>query len=239
MASVLDLVSDAADDIGIPRPTTLVGSSDLPSRTLLAAANRECRELARRYGWQALKRTTSFTTVAAETQTDSNAYPTDLDHIVPDTMWNTTRKLQVMGPWTDAERADAIARGVSGSTPYFQVRAGALLIYPAPTAGQTVTYTYISKYWAGIAGSTTATLAAWTADTNIPYLDEEAIRLGVVWRYKKSRGLEYGEDFNTYERHVAQLMGRDGSRRVLSMGSRTYTRKPSPPIAPDYDWDVS
>jgi hypothetical protein len=37
---------------------------------------------------------------------------------------------------------------------------------------------------------------------------------GVIWRWKAAKGLEYAEDYNKYERLVADQMGRDGGKRA-------------------------
>lgn len=237
--SLLTMAQDAADDIGIPRPTAVIGSTDPTTRIMLAAANREGRNLAKRHPWQALKMETTFLTVADDVQTASGAVPAGFDRLIADTMWNRTQKVKIGGPITEAEYADFVGRGVGAVYPFFRFRGNKLLLTPDPTAGETYAYEYISKYWCGGSASTAPTQSAWAADDDIPYLDEEAMRLGIIWRYKKSRGLEYGQDFNDYEAYIAQLAGRDGARRVLDMGKSNLTRNPRAPVAPDFNWPLS
>ena len=212
--NLLEIVKDATDTIGLPRPSTVIGSVDPQVRKLLAAAQREGRELARRHAWQALKVGTTFTSVAQASQT--SAVPADFDRMVNDTFWNRTQTREVQGPLTEQEYAEVVARGTTYFNQAYLIRGGAILITPTPTAGETMAYTYVTKFWAGTAASTSPTLSGFASDSDIPYLDDEAFTLGVIWRFKTS-GLEYGEDFAAYERLVAQLIGRDGGKRILDM----------------------
>lgn len=234
--SLLTIVQDVADRIGVVRPASVIGSSDHRVRNLLALAQQEGKELARRYSWQVLTKEKTFTTVAAETQT--SAVPSDFDRIIPGTFYNRTRARLVTGPLTAQEYADYKGRLTSLVYEAFRIRGGSILILPTPAANETMAYEYVSKWWAGVAADTAPTLAAFAADTDQTFLDEEAMTLGVVWRFLRSRGLDYGEAFAAYERHVAQLSGRDGGTRTLHMGSRSDRRVPRAPQVPDGNWDL-
>lgn len=68
--SLLQLIQQAADELGIPQPSQIVGAVDDQSRQLLALANREGKEFSgmanSRGGWQDLHKEYSF-----ETQTNA------------------------------------------------------------------------------------------------------------------------------------------------------------------------
>lgn len=217
MASLLELITDAADDIGLPRITSVIGNTDPMARGMLRAAQREGIELAGRHAWRALKFEKTFTSVAALIQT--SAVPTDYDRTVPDTFWNRTQTRPVEGPISEQEYAEILGRGTTYFHQAYLMRGSDIVFVNIPTAGETMAYTYVSKYWVGGTGSTTPTKTAFAIDTDIPYLDDECMRLGIVWRFKKAKGLGYGEDFNAYEMRVAQIAGRDGGRRILDMNS--------------------
>lgn len=237
MANILAIVQDAADRIGLVRPSAIIGSSDPQVRQLLAFANQEGRDLARRHGWQAITKEKTFTTVAAEEQT--SAIPTDFDRLVSGTVYNRTATRIITGPLTAQEYADYKGRLTSIVYEAFRIRGSAFLVLPTPSAGQTIAYEYVSKYWCGAASDTSPTQSAWAADTDIPFLDEELFRLGVTWRFLRSRGLDYAEPFQQYELHLATQMGRDGGTRTLNMGGRAGKRIPRAPQVPDGNWDIT
>jgi len=43
------------------------------------------------------------------------------------------------------------------------------------------------------------------------------MELGIIWRFKKKNGLDYSEDFRSYEQKLANETSRAGGRRVLEM----------------------
>jgi hypothetical protein len=216
--SLLSIIQDAAGQLGITRPTSAVSSTDLQTRQLLALANEEGKELARRFEWEILKKEGTFTTVATETQVASLTTTfTDFARITNNTMWNRTQSRPVRGPLSDQQwqlrRAAAAQVGVEY---YFRIRGGALLFNPTPAAGDSVYFEYISSKWC----QSTLSVAqiAWGADADTGLINEEAMRLGVVWRFLKAKGLDYSEEFRTYEMALSDLFGPDAGNGVVDMG---------------------
>jgi hypothetical protein len=111
----------------------------------------------------------------------------------------------------------------------YRERAGTFLLMAGggdvPTAGETIAYEYVSSYWAQ--SSASVAKAQFTSDDDTSYLDEELITLGVIWRFKAAKGLDYGEDFATYERALATAKGEDGGSTMLNIGG------PMTPLPPE------
>lgn len=236
MATLLAIVQDACDRIGLVRPSSVVGSSDHQVRQLFSLINQEGREQARRHAWQTITFEKTFTTIAAESQT--GALPTDYDRMIEGTFYNRTKTRLVTGPMTPQEWADYKGRLASVVFDAFRIRGDAILIAPVPSAGETMAYEYVSKYWCGGAEDTTPDQTAFVADDDQPFLDDEAVTQGLVWRFQKSRGLDYAESFQSYELHLATLMGRDGGARMISMGTRPAFN-PRGAQVPDGNWPLS
>lgn len=224
MATLLAIVQDVADRIGLVRPSSVIGASDPQVRQLLAMCNQEGRTLARRYAWQAITKEQTFTSIAAEEQT--SGIPADFDRMVKDTFYDRTADRPLFGPISAVEWADY--KGGRSSITFFgfRIRGNSIFVAPTPQAGSTFAYEYVSKYWCGAADSDEAEQEAWAIDTDITYLDVETMTLGTMWRFQKSRGLDYAETFNEYEALLAQFMGRDGSARTLSMQEEVRFRRP-------------
>lgn len=211
--SILTLLQDAADDLGLTRPTAIIASNDLTNRQLFAMAKKEAEELAKSFNWQALTEEKTFVTVAAAAQTDTPV-AADFDRFIPNTFYNRTTMRPVVGPvtpqvWQAIQANPAVGRIVLG----FRQRDGSFLITPTPTAGQTIGYEYISAYYAKSAGGTAQ--STWIADTDLSYLPERLIRLGVIWRWRQRKGFPYDEDHDTYTRAVAVDQARDGGSTIL------------------------
>lgn len=234
--TLLTTVERVCDQVGIPRPTTVVGNTDPGVRQLLALANTEGRDLAQRHRWNKLLKEGTHTTVAAALQGVMTTIASDFDYLIGDTMWNrnTDRPIHAISP--EAWQAYQ-ANSITGPFTKFRIQGGSLYFVPTPTAGQTVAFEYMSKNWCESSGGTDQT--AWAADSDVGLLDEFLMELGLIWRWKKAKGLEYGEDFNFYERRVANAIARDNPQPHLSLskyrGPGRFVNKNS---VPDGSWSL-
>ena len=50
--------------------------------------------------------------------------------------------------------------------------------------------------------------------------------MGLIWRWKAAKGLDYSEDYAKYERRVTDAMGRDAGKPKLSMDGASYDIQP-------------
>lgn len=234
MSAILDLIEDACDELSLARPNEVVGNTNDDTATkLLRHLTRTCRQLAARYDWQVLRREKTFTTVALADQTTASWKPTDFMRFIPDSMFNRTERYRVTGPLTPEEWQGHQATLMTRVYDAYTVRGNALLIAPTPAAGQTWAYEYITKYIGTDSTEATSRLA-FTADTDLPYLDDELLILGMVWRYRRAEGQDYAEDFREYELRMMDLLKADqGRSRVIDMGGSDVDRVPVPPRVPD------
>ena len=228
--SLLTIGQDAADQLGIVRPSTVYGNAAVEVRKLLRYANQAGRHLCK-LDWQELRTEKTFTSLAAETQTAMVA--TDLDHFVDETFWNRTSKRPLYGPKTPQEWQTIKATVTSGVVDSFTYRGTDILVNPTPTAGHTFAYEYISTKFCESSGGTPA--AAWAADTDVARISEELFTLEIVWRYKHGEGLPYQDDFNVCEEFKKKLFGQDTMRRTISMTGDGMRTGPGV-IVPEGSW---
>lgn len=227
--SLLTIVRACCDRLSLNRPSVVVAANDVTHLQLLGLAQEEGKQLAREGTWRALTSEHTFTTVALAAQTSS--LPTDFDWYRPDTMFNRTTRRRVAGPLSAEQWQLAQASLVTYVNPAFRMRGTSILISPTPTAGQTVAYEYITKNWCQ--SNASVGQAAWAADDDTALLDEELHILGIVWRWKKAKGLDYAEEFTTYQYQVAQALIRDGGRPRISQDVGSIDRVPNSPQNPD------
>jgi hypothetical protein len=214
--SLLTICQDAANEIGVPSPSTVVGSTDTTNIQLLAAANREGKNLVAGYDWQTLIKEEAHTTLAAESQGDMSTIATDFLRFSNDTMWNRTTDRKYYGPLNNAQWQRLKASVSSGITNYFRIRGNALLFHPAPPAGESVFFEYIGKNWVITSGST-ANATSFAADANTTVLDEDLITLGVIWRFLKQKGLPYDNQFQEYRLKLSEKQSKDGAKQIIRM----------------------
>ena len=63
----------------------------------------------------------------------------------------------------------------------------------------------------------TVSYREWNADTDVSILDSRLMSLGIVWRWKQLKGLDFQADFVKYRTAVDQAKARDGTKPVLSL----------------------
>jgi hypothetical protein len=213
--TLLSMVGSACKRIGLQTPSVVATATDATVLQLLEFAQQEGRELARFGDWRALRKEKTFTTVAAETQTDT-PIPTDLGAFIDNTCWNRSNRLRLYGPATPEEWQRWKAASSFPITGTFYLRGTSFLIQPTPTAGQTIAYEYRSSHWCQSSGGTAQEY--WAADTDTGLLSERLMGMGIIWRYKQSRGLEWQTDYDKYMFEVGEALAQDQPRRTMELG---------------------
>lgn len=156
--SLLDAVDQVARECGFDVDTArVVGSSDLTTLQLYAIANRVIGEMARKYDWPQLWKSTSFTLVDGQA---TYTLPGDYSRYHASTFWDSSERWKVYGPITTEEYAASRGYGVLPRLyNSFTVRGTSdrnILIDPTPdsgNAGNIIIYEYTAgrpvrpKFW--------------------------------------------------------------------------------------------
>jgi hypothetical protein len=213
--SLLALIRKTCDRLGLPRPVTVINSNDLQVKQLLALAEEEAEELSGYADWRSLMREVTFTTVAAAEQ--PGAIPADSRKLIPNSFFNRSTMRPVVGPvtpqqWQLVQAQPAANRVILA----FRERDGAFLMTPNPPAGETIAFEYVTNEWA-ISADETTTYTTWNADTDLTYLNPQLLMLGLRWRWRKTKGLPYAEDYDTYTAQKEMAKARDGGSSALSV----------------------
>lgn len=96
---------------------------------------------------------------------------------------------------------------------------GEVQFYPAVSGS--FTFPYISNLYARDEEGTLK--AEFDRDNDTFVLDERLLTLGMIWRWKEQKGLEYAEDMQTYELALAQAQARDRGSYVLREPRRYFS----------------
>ena len=219
--TLLTICQDAANEIGVPSPNAVVGSTDTTVIQLLAAANREGKNLVSGYDWEVLIKEEAHSAIANESQGTITSIASDFERFSNNTMWNRTTDRKFYGPLNNSEWQRLKASVQSGVTNYFRIRGGFLLMNPVPTVNDAIYFEYISKYWVDTTGNGSADAEKFAADSNTTVLDEDIITLGVIWRFLKQKGLPYDNQLQEYQLKVFEKQAKDGAKPILRMSGNT------------------
>jgi hypothetical protein len=222
----------------LPVPTTVFGTTDPQVRQIYSLLEEEGNDLACRGTWQGITFEATHTSLAAE---DQGAIATiasnGFRYLKNETIWDRTTRLPVCGPLDSQEWQTLKAWAVTGPRYQYRIRGGKLLVNPSPPAGDTWAFEYVSQNW--ILGADGVTYKQYfTLDTDTMLLPETLLLMGLRWRWKKEKGLDYAEDFRTYEMQVKDALGRDGSKKSL-FADNDPNRGPQPGIfVPVGSWNL-
>lgn len=235
--TMLSMIQQAAQRIGIVSPNAVVSSSDPQIMQLLTLLNQEGESLSERYAWQSLRKESTFTGVAADDQGAMTTLAgTDFKYLVTDTFWNRTLRRPVCGCITPQDWQTLKASPQTGPYQQFILRGGHMWMIPNPTALQTLAFEYVSKNFVLAADGTTYK-DSFTADDDTALLDEKIMTIGLIWRWKQVKGLEYAEDFRLYEQRVTDAMGRDKGPTSIKMTGQPTVRLPGT-VVPYGNWPI-
>lgn len=231
--TVLDIVKEFCRRTGISVPASAVSSTDLQVQQIIGLLNEEGQELAARYKWQRLTDLAIFTTVSTESQGDLDGgilpCASNLDYIVHNTIWNQTTRLPVWGPMSPQDWAYMRSMNFHAPTSEYRIIGNQLIFVPPPTAGHTCYFEYKTKNWLKSGDGVTGRDSI-IADDDAPLLDPQLLTLGLRWRWKQAKGLDYAEDFNVYERRVTDATSRDGTKPTLNLNGSCRERYGIQPI---------
>ena len=233
---MLSLIQNFCRRTNIPVPVSVLGSTDEQVLQALALLEEEGQDLVTRGDWQELINEASHTTLAAEDQGSVDTIASNgFAYIKDNTIWDRDLRLPVyVIDGTDWQQVKAIE--VTGPRYQARFRGNRLLANPIPVAGHTWAFEYVSENW--ILGADGTTYSQYfNLDTDTFLFSEKLLMMGLRWRWKKEKGLEYAEDYATYEKLVTQALGSDGMRRNINMGEGPYTPEPRVYV-PDGNWNV-
>lgn len=190
LTTLLEICNRAEDELTIPRQTSYVGNVTSASRTMLACANAAGRDLMRSHEWSALQTLGTITTADG---TSTYALATDYDRMVSDTGWDRTNDWMMVGPDSPQVNRYLNESGVAqtGVRKRFRLQGTNIVIFPTPTAVETLVYEYVSNTWARSAASAAQTEFAGDTDTTV--FDPDLMKAEIKWRYLQARGLAFDD----------------------------------------------
>jgi hypothetical protein len=235
-----DIIRDACIELSLPVPDPTAGTmaTDDQVKLLGRLVTAEGRALAKRYPWQILLRQYTFLTIAQPGQEPAApgvvgyySIPADFDRLVPETVYDHTLRKYCYGPIDGIEWAAIQGRLTTMVNPGWRIMMNRFFITPTPPAGNLWAYEYVTKNWAYGAGGVAKDRM--DSDNDATFLDEEAMTLGVVYRFRADKGHEFGDDLREYERRVGDLILADGSKPRLQSATVVPARVPTPPVMPE------
>lgn len=228
-STLLDICRNAANACGFGSPVTIVGNTDKTARQLLTIANLECEFLSTQKDWQELRSEHTFQLVTSDQE---YPLPDDFRWIIPGTTYDRDNDRIVLNPVSGQEWQYLKAwTSIGGLTRRARIRASQLEFEQTITAadnGKTIAFEYQSSYWAQ--SSAGSAKKRFTADTDIFRLDDDLMTMGIIWRFRRAKGLGYEDERAEYLAQLNIHKAADGGSRTLDMSSSILLNMTNPNI---------
>lgn len=227
--AILDAMQSAAIRLVGYKPSVFFASSEQFEEEIVDLVNEVAQDICKYNDWQSL---TKVYNVPVDGVTENFPMPSDYDRqlVVTD--------VQDLNNWVwgyehVTNLNDFLYRKARG----FELLPGAWIIYnnqiqfwPAPTTGNTATFPYVSLNYATDASGSKPKFTA-DSDTFIINGGERLLTLGLVWRWRENKKLDYTGDQEAFTMLADQLAAKDKGSNVFRARSRsrflnTYTAWP-------------
>lgn len=215
--TVLSVVQSACTVLDLEQPTVLYSSTDRTWVEMGVLVNTCAQQILEEYEWQRLIKTHVVTGDGSAT---AFPLPDDYDRMVKDAnLWGTewtyypAQQVQDFNYWLELQ-----SYAVETWEPRWSLFGGNLNIMPILSAGNTLTFGYISN---AIVNNGAASVFA--ADTDTFVLDERLLRLSIIWNWKKAKGFDFQVEAAEYAEAMNRARFKDvGARQSIINGRGTY-----------------
>lgn len=212
--TILSVCQEAAKVIAIAVPSVVTSSTRREHVELLAVANEMADRIAKGHDWQALAKVATITGTGAAAAFD---LPTDYDRmLVKSQLWSTMLQtpfshITDLDKWLqlDTQAFDFVVNA-------WTIYGGQIHVKPTMPTTTTARYFYISNEV--VKASNGSTKTDFTSDDDTFRLNEQLLKLGIIWQWRANKGLPYAEDMANYEQLLERLVLRDRGSSMLRIG---------------------
>lgn len=154
---------------------------------------------------------------------DTYDVPADFKWFIARTMWDRTNRWELIGPISPQidqwQRSGVVTTGPRRRWRQIGVEPNVWRLWPPPTAPGdfpgTLVFELQSKFW--VVDDTGTTKARFTADTDEPLIDAQAIVLAIKWRLWQSKGFDYLAMQAECNDYISRLSARDGGGADITL----------------------
>lgn len=158
----------------------------------------------------------TVTLTFAQTQYD---FATGFDRLLDRTQWSKTQRWELLGPETPQQWEWLLSSYIAtGPRIRWRVLQNGFQIWPPQAANINLGYEYMSQYWVVAAMGTTATKAAFTADTDTSIWPDSLLVSGLKWRWTTAKTNNPNNEYKPeYDRQLSIAKAADGGSPTLAM----------------------
>lgn len=201
------------------RPTAFASSTNKFELELMDLANEVATDIMKSHEWQVLKRIQEINgdgaAVAFSLPSDFDRFLIDTDMMGRDDRW---------GQWFT--KCDDINEFTSRSNDEWEtswpglwtVYGNQIRFVPAPEDQRILSFPYITRNFAR--GQNGSERSEFTNDNDEFLLSDRLLTLGLVWRWRENKKLDYTGDFETFQKAFGEESAKDGGNAIYRSGNQ-------------------
>lgn len=218
MTTALTLVQVAAIEMGLQQPTSVYTTQELIPQQLGALLNLTGEMLVKRRVWRKLFREATVATVDGQ---GSYPLPADFARPISQTEWDRVNQFPLIGPETP-QQWQYLKSGLVSSGPRQQFRfvGDSIEVWPVPgPTPVTLSYFYVSKWWAVAADGTTLKPKC-TADDDTTIFDDRLMVSGLKLRFYQAKQFDTSSFAQEFQTNLDDALSQDAGAPILSLSGR-------------------
>ena len=187
--TVIQTIQQAMGEIGLPRPTVAVSSTEITVQQFVGLLNRCGNEMVMGFPWQQLCKEWTVPTVAGQAKYD---LPDDWNYFLDQTQWDRTNHWPLLGP-KSAQEWQQVKSGSIASGPRlrYRVNEAKFEIFPAPgDPPPALVMEYISINWLMDSNNPTLRYSYPVNDSDVILLDPWVVTSFLKLKFKEEKGLD-------------------------------------------------
>ena len=238
-ASVLTIVNQALQEIGLPQvETTISPFDDQTGFQTLGLVNALGTQLVKVHDWQFLEKSQQYVGDGIASEFD---LPADFGRIVNQTQWTSTNRRPMFGP-VSPQGWSWVKNGIVSVGVYYRYRIldNKFQVFPIPALNEKIDFYYISRNWVfdpdiAPSGGYKDKL---TKDNDEPVFDNFMMCAGVKYKLWAAKGMEAAELGREFEYMVTAEKGQTQGAPVISLNRQWDYLYISGQNVPDGSWNV-
>ncbi|MGU3399149.1 hypothetical protein ACLBWS_05310 [Brucellaceae bacterium D45D] len=215
--TVKDALTSAASRIMGVRPTVFFSSTNALEGDLSELVNAVAKDIIKSHDWRVL---TKLCTLTGDGTSEGFDLPNDYDRMQKgSSLQSATAPLYGYKPVVDPDEWLSLQMpyGISSLGRWIKL-GGQIHIMPKPALGQEVKFFYQSNLFAK--DESGKLQGSFGQDNDSFLLDDELLTLGLIWRYRQQKRIDYTDDQILFEKRFNELAGEDKGARVFAEGRR-------------------
>lgn len=221
--SLFSLVKYTLESNGWKVATTSVTSStDDNIKQAFALANKELVSLSYGFAWPILTLDYTFQTVAGQAEYD---LPVDFHHLINPSVYNTSQYHALKGNLQPAEFIHYANRYVGPNSPCtgyrIKQKAKKFVLTPTPDGVETLVFFYVTKNL--VKDVTGNEKQLYSQDDDVAFVDEDLLEMGLEWRWREKKGLDYTAEIAEYTAAIKQRYAQYIALPEFPIGARALS----------------